>query len=101
MSQKRHLLLAEDGLLHVDGEALLSQATKHLTKMLSMRSVVRARNQNVVKIDEGNPARTRSMKRWKVDPTFRKPKAIPTNTNRPIGVMTAVFGMLSGNISTW
>ena len=52
MSQKLHLLLAEDRLLQVDGEAVLSQAAKHLTKMLSMRSVVRARNQNVVMIDE-------------------------------------------------
>ena len=52
MSQKLHLLLAEDGLLRVDVEAVLSQAAKHLMKMLSMRSVVRARNQNVVMIDE-------------------------------------------------
>ena len=52
MSQKLHLLLAEDGILRVDVEAVLSQAAKHLMKMLSMRSVVRARNQNVVMIDE-------------------------------------------------
>ena len=52
MSQKLHLLLAEDGLLRVDGEAVLTQAAKHLTKMLSMRSVVRAPNQNLIEIDE-------------------------------------------------
>ena len=52
MSQKLHLLLAEARLLLVDGEAVLSQVVKHLMKMFLMRSVVRARNQNVVKIDE-------------------------------------------------
>ena len=50
MSQKLHLLLAEDGLLRVDGEAVLTQAAKHLTKMLSMRSVVRAPNQKVIEL---------------------------------------------------
>ena len=52
MSQKLHLLLAKDRFLRVDGVAVLSQVAKQLTKMLSMRGVVRARNQHVVKIDE-------------------------------------------------
>ena len=42
MSQKLHLLLAEGGVLRVDGETDLTQAAKHLAKM------VRARNQNVM-----------------------------------------------------
>ena len=49
---KLHLLLAKDRLLGVDGEVVLSQAAKHLTKMLLMRGVVRACNQHVVKIDQ-------------------------------------------------
>ena len=47
MSQKLHLLLAKDRFLRVDGVAVLSQVAKQLTKMLSMRGVVRARNQHV------------------------------------------------------
>ena len=52
MSQKLHLLLAEDGFLRVDGETILTQAAKHLAKMMSMRSMVRARNQDVIEVDE-------------------------------------------------
>ena len=52
MSQKLHLLLAEDGLLRVDGNTVLTQAAKHLAKMMLMRSMVRAHNQNVIEVDE-------------------------------------------------
>ena len=52
MSQKLNLLLAVDGLLQVDGETVLTQAAKHLAKMMSMRSMVRAQNQNVIEVDE-------------------------------------------------
>ena len=52
MPQELDLLLAEDGLLGIDGESILPEPTKHLPKMLSMRSMVRTRNQNVVEVDE-------------------------------------------------
>ena len=52
MPQELDLLLAEDGLLGIDCESILSEPTKHLSKMLSMRSMVGTRNQNVVEVDE-------------------------------------------------
>ena len=60
-SLRPKLLLAKDGLLRVDCEAVLTQAAKHFMKMLSMNGVVRARNQYVVKIDKDKSARTRSI----------------------------------------
>ena len=35
---------------------------------------------------KGNPARTLSIRRWKVDPAFRKPNGIRTNSYRPKGI---------------
>ena len=83
MAQKLHLLLAEDGLLKVDGEAVLLQAAKDLTKMLSMRHVVRARNKEVVKVDKDE-------RHSREDTVHQRPK----------GVMMTVFEMSSRNIST-
>ena len=75
----------------------------HLAKMLSMRGMIGAHNQNIVEVDKmkGKPAKMRSIMRWNVEPALRKPKGMQTNSKRLKGVMMAVLGMLSGNISTW
>ena len=52
MAQKFDLLLAKNGLEHVDGQAILMKTAKHLRKMLSVRGVVRACNQNVIEVDK-------------------------------------------------
>ena len=48
----------------------------HLAKMLSMRGMIGAHNQNIVEVDKmkGKPAKMRSIMCWNVEPVLRKPK---------------------------
>ena len=52
MPQEFDRLLAEDGLLGIDCETIFSKPAKYFSKMMSMRSMVGTRNQNVVEVDE-------------------------------------------------
>ena len=47
------------------------------------------------------PLSVRSISRWKVLPALRIPKVMRVNSNRPNGVVMAVFGMLEVFIGTW
>ena len=48
-----------------------------------------------------NPPTTWSMNRWKVWPALRKPNGIRVNSNRPKGIVMAVFGTSAGSIGIW
>ena len=52
MSQKLHLLQAEDRLLQVDGQTILPKFAEHLKKMLLIRGKVRAGNKYFVEVDK-------------------------------------------------
>ena len=50
---------------------------------------------------KSKPRVTWSMKRWKLCAAFLSPKGIRTNSKRPNGVMTAVFGMSKDSTGIW
>ena len=52
MSQKLDLLLAKNPLQRVDGQTVLMKTAEHLAKMLSVRGLVGARNQNITEVDK-------------------------------------------------
>ena len=52
VAKKGHLAFAEDALLLVNCEASIAQSPKNLMEMVGVGMVVRAGDQNVVKVDE-------------------------------------------------